>query len=251
MARPSTRREWASSSAARYSQSSQVAIGVLSPTPNRSRAGAAKSRHQVWGGGGGGVGDGGARAPPTVAPGEPRRAHQPGDPAGAAADAARAEGRPDARHAVGAPTLLSDLRDLRRQRLVRVGAGRDPATRPRVVPRAANVEYSAEDGDRIVGLLRRDEPLAAHKVSRAQEAAALRKISRSCWRISTSRRKRRNSSRSPVVGSPGCPCPSSTSARLIQPRSARSETPRSWASWGRPSPLVFASATASARNAGG
>ena len=69
---------------------------------------------------------------------------------------------------------------------------------PGVKARAADVEHAAHRLDRVLGLLRRDEPEDHHRVSLslAKKAAAFFRISRSSVRIRFSRRSRRSSSRS-------------------------------------------------------
>ena len=68
-------------------------------------------------------------------------------------------------------------------------------------PGPADAQHPAHDRDRVLGLLRRDEPEDPHRVSLslAKKAAAFFRMSRSSARIRFSRRNRRNSSRSSVV----------------------------------------------------
>jgi len=87
----------------------------------------------------------------------------------------------DARRAVGVPTLLVDLRALGGDLPIRSGARWDPAARPGVVAGARDAEHPTRERRGVGGLLRLDEPLAAHRVSCAKTAAALRRIARA-WR---------------------------------------------------------------------
>ncbi len=197
------------------------------------------------------VSDGGARPAPTVAADEARRAHQPGDTLARTAHPARAEFGVDARRTIRPATTRVDGGDLGGQRRIGLGAGRDPAARPRVVRRTGDLQHPAQERDGIGGLLLMDEPVAAHEVSFAKKAAAFFKISRSCLRTWFSRRSWRSSSRSSLVRSPGCPRPASASSCRSQWRSASDETPRSAASAGIERSLLRARRTASARNSGG
>ncbi len=138
------------------------------------------ARDAVGGGRVARIGDGGARPSSAVAADEAGGAQQARDPAHATADTTHPQRGVDPRRAVGAAAARVDERDLVGQRLVGGGARRDPAVRPRVVAGAGNPQYPAEDRDGVVGPLRPDEPLVVHKVSCAKEAAAFRKISRSC-----------------------------------------------------------------------
>ena len=108
----------------------------------------------------------------------------------------------DPRHPVDAAVRLVDRPDA----LGQPGVGERPlarrARRPLVVARAANAQPRTCQGDRGAGLLHRDEPVHAHRVSVsfAKKAAARLSRSRSCARRAFSRRSRRSSSRSSVSG---------------------------------------------------
>src|SRR5581483_4984989 len=125
------------------------------------------------------------------------------------------------------------------------------STLPGVEAGAGDAEHPAEQRDRVVGLLRRDEPEAAHRVSlsRAKKAAAFFRISRSCSSIRTLRRSSRSSARSSVVRPSRLPA--STAACAVHTRSVSVEIPRSPATSFRERPLLRYSATASRRNSGG
>src|SRR3954468_24823059 len=112
----------------------------------------------------------------------------------------------------------------------------------------ADTEHAAHELDRVLGLLRRDEPEDPHRVSLslAKKAAAFFRMSRSSARIKFSRRNRRNSSRSSEVKPSASPA--STSTWRDQLRSDCSEQPSSRASCGIGRPLERSKRTASARN---
>ena len=83
---------------------------------------------------------------------------------------------------------------------------------PRVIARTRHAEHAAHGLDRVLGLLRRDEPEDHRRVSLslAKKAAAFLRISRSSASVRTSRRSRRSSSRSSEVKPSALP--SSTSS---------------------------------------
>ena len=101
--------------------------------------------------------------------------------------------------AVGAVDLDGSARSARRRSRARALG---TLARPVVVARAADAEQPAGHGDRGAGLLRRDQPVDAHRVSvsAAKKAAARLSRSRSCFSRAFSRRSRRSSSRSALVG---------------------------------------------------
>ena len=113
------------------------------------------------------------------------------------------------------------------QALVLARARRRLAGLPRVIARAADAEHAAHRLDRVLGLLRRDEPEDHRRVSLslAKKAAAFLRISRSSVSVRTSRRKRRSSSRSSEVRPSAWP--SSTSTCRDQLRSDCGEHPSS------------------------
>src|SRR5438876_5940328 len=77
---------------------------------------------------------------------------------------------------------------------------------PDVERAPGHLEHATQHNDRVLGLLHRDEPIAAHRVvSLAKKAAAFRRISRSSSSTRFSRRKRASSSRSAVVNPSRCP----------------------------------------------
>src|SRR5437667_431048 len=97
--------------------------------------------------------------------------------------------------AVGAAALAVDACDpLDEPRICESAIRRWPPF-PGVKARAGDAEQVAHQRDRVVGLLRRDEPKQAHRVSLSftKKAAAFFKISRSCSSSSTRRRSSRNS----------------------------------------------------------
>src|SRR5581483_6959471 len=130
---------------------------------------------------------------------------------------------------------------------IRLGARRWFASPPGIVARTRDAGEPAEQGNGIAGLLRRDEPHAAHRVSLAKQAAAFFRISRSSWSVLTSRRRRRSSSRSSVVRAPGGPWPASTRACCTQRRKDSVAMPRSPAICRMLLPLVCTNCSASAR----
>jgi len=195
--------------------------------------------------------DGRAGASPPVTADAPGRVPQAGHALAGTADTVRPQRRRHPRRARRPAAARIRGGDVRRHGLVGPGAGRDPAARPGVVGRAGHIQDPAQQRERRVRPLRAAGPLAAHTVACAQEAAAFRRSSRSCRSVCTSRRSRRNSSRSSVVRSPGCPRPASASSCRSQWRSASDDTPRSAASAGIDFSLPRAKRTASARNSGG
>ena len=91
---------------------------------------------------------------------------------------------------------------------------------PRVVPARGDSEHSGHRGNAALDLIRSDEPVELPgPVSRANQAVAFAKMSRASRRRGISRRTRRSSSRSAVLG-PSPRRPSSRSAGTTQLRSA-------------------------------
>src|SRR5215218_5353685 len=206
------------------------------------------------------------RSPQTRTPGHPDRrpaapaADQAADPGGAhealhalAADPlAVAEDQlgMHARRPVDLAVVLVDLADPDGQPLVLERPLAGLACLPGVKARTADLQGAAHDRDRVLGLLRGDEPEHAHRLrsSDAKKAAAFFKFSRSSVTTRSSRRKRRSSSRSSELRPAALP--SSTSSWRAQLRSDCGEQPSSRASWGTGRPLERSNRTASARNSG-
>ena len=100
------------------------------------------------------------------------------------------------------------------------GQGRWASVVPRIVPAGRDLQHPAHGGHAVFGLVRRHELESldgSESVSRANQAAAFRRMSRSSRRVLTSRRRRRTSSRSSVVR-PSARWPSSRSAYVSQLR---------------------------------
>src|SRR5215217_2220924 len=154
----------------------------------------------------------------------------------------------DARRPIDAPEPLMDLGDPDGQALILDRPRRRLARLPGMKSRPADIEHAAHDRDRVLGLLRGDEPEDPHRVSLslAKKAAAFFRMSRSSARIRFSRRSRRSSSRSSVVKPSALP--SSTSTWRDQFRNDCSEHPSSRANCGIGRPLDLSNRTASARN---
>ena len=132
IAQPTTRREWASSSTARYSQPSCVGdVRDVAEPEAVGRRGREVARDEVRRGRVRRVGDRGARAPPPVAADEARRAHQPRHALAGAAHARRPQLGVDARRAVGPAAARMDGGDLRRSAPRRPGRGPRPRGAPR------------------------------------------------------------------------------------------------------------------------
>src|SRR6266536_3090562 len=195
--------------------------------------------------------EGGAELAPLHVSRHPGGSHQSLDPLAAQPDPLIAEVEVDPPSAVAVTAARVHPADPLGQRRVGERPRRRWPLLPGVEARARDTEHAAHQRDRVVGLLRRDEPEAAHRVSlsRAKKTAAFFKISRSCSSVRTFRRSSRNSWRSSLV-SPSRR-PPSTSACRAQIRSVSVETPRSTAISlsGRPDRLY--SSTASRRNSGG
>jgi hypothetical protein len=107
----------------------------------------------------------GQTAPPTpVAAFEASGAHQSGH---AFAAHLHAQAQPQlgvhARGAVGGAAAGVDLADLLEQRLVSYCPLRQRPARPGVVARACHTQHAGKTGDRMVGFLLIDQPVAAHR----------------------------------------------------------------------------------------
>jgi hypothetical protein len=140
--------------------------------------------------------------PPTAA----RAPRVPGRSAQRLSSAAPLAGDPDAmsepqfgvhpRSAIHPTVAVMDLADaLKQPRIAELPIRRRP-TSPRLIPGSRDPEDLAHQGDRMIGLLRLDEPELAHRISsRAKKAAAFRRIS-PCSNRLTRPRSSRSSSRS-------------------------------------------------------
>ena len=124
-------------------------------------------------------------------------AHQPLDPLLADADALPAKGPVNARAAVPLAALRVRRRDLDGELRVRLRPLAARPLLPGVVAAAGDLEHLAQNGDRVVRLLRVDE-LEHHPFSFAKKAAAFFNISRSISSRLTRLRSSRSSSRSPL-----------------------------------------------------
>src|SRR5437588_10224812 len=95
----------------------------------------------------------------------------------------------DAAGAIGTAALAVDRGDPLTEPGVGERAIRRRPPLPGVEAGAGNAEQPAHQRDRVAGLLRRDDPIQAHRVSLsfAKKAAAFFKISRSCSSNSTRR----------------------------------------------------------------
>lgn len=108
----------------------------------------------------------------------------------------------DARRAVGGAGVLMDRLDALIKPNILAVALRQITTAPGVVARAGNVKGAAEGGDRMQSLIGGYEPEdspGSECVSRANQAAAFFRISRSSLSRRFSRRRRWSSSRSSEV----------------------------------------------------
>ena len=115
---------------------------------------------------------------------------------------------------------LMQLYDLLPEERVASRSCRRCAFAPRIVPAGGDLQHAAHGGDAIGGLMRlheREDLEGAVSVSRANQAVAFDKISRSSRSCLFSLRSRPNSSRSCVV-SPSLRRPPSSSSCLIQLR---------------------------------
>src|SRR5690606_32545638 len=94
------------------------------------------------------------------------------------------------------------------------------ALAPGGVGGAGHVQHPAQPDERVVRLLRMDQPVQrGHRsLSFTQKAVALFRISIVCCCSRSSLRSRRSSSRSALVSSPGAPSPWPALARRYQPR---------------------------------
>src|SRR5439155_11877172 len=134
--------------------------------------------------------DGRFRPLPRHRSGEPLYPHKPLDPLTADVDALLTKSGVDTAGAIGAAALAVDLRDPLNQPGISESTIGRRSPLPSVEARARNAEQPAHQRDRVVGLLRRDEPKQVHRVSLSftKKAAAFFRISRSCSSSNTRRR---------------------------------------------------------------
>ena len=156
-------------------------------------------------------------AVPMAGAHQARLTHQTSDPLAAVPLSAPTQIGMDARRPVGLPrTGMHRLDALQQGRVGRGVGGRWPL-QPGVVARLGHAEHACHCGNRERGLVRAhepEEPDGSVPVSRANQAAAFDRISRSGRNCLFSRRSRVNSSRSAAVR------PGATSSRRPSFRSA-------------------------------
>jgi hypothetical protein len=91
-------------------------------------------------------------------------AHQPGDPLAAHAYVqAQPQLGMHARSAIGSAAAGMDLLDLVGERLVSQRARRGGPRGEGVIARACHTQHAGKTGDRMVGFLLIDQPIAAHR----------------------------------------------------------------------------------------
>src|SRR6266540_2186256 len=200
-----------------------------------------------------GVAAGQAR-PPSPAPmaaHQPLGAHQPRHPLAADLHATGdLQLGMDPRSAVGATTVTVDPTDLRKQSPIGALAGARATAVPVVEACWGDAHRSAAPPDPVLLAVLIDEPVAGHLVvSLAKNAAACLRISRSIRSSATSRRSRRNSSRSLLVSPSSSPW--SMRSWVTHWRSVSRLRPSSRATWVTVLSLERTSATASRRNSAG
>ena len=217
IAQPTTVRLNASTTTDRYKKPEAVGTYVMSATHSssgplasksrftRSAAGAARSLRVV------------VATPSSAHALQACFAHQASDAFASHASAPIAQFGVDTRRAVGAARALVDGTDLFDQHRVLSLSPRGGSFAPRVVAAGGDAQHSAHGGNGEFGLVRfyeREDLPGTSPVSRANQAAAFAKISRSCLRQRNSLRSWRSSSRSAAVV-PSDRTPSSRSAFLI------------------------------------
>ena len=196
-----------------------VALDISDPQPVRG-LGLEATLDQVRRGAGLGVTTRGARPLATTHPGQALPHASPerpacGSPACPQRPAPRESSAPRTSQAA-----FVNRSHARAQRLVRGLARRALTGAPRVVPARGDTEYPGHRGDSKLGLIRSHELVdLPGTVSRANQAVAFAKMSRSSRSRRFSRRRRRSSSRSAVLG-PSPRRPSSRSACTTQLRIA-------------------------------
>ena len=165
---------------------------------------------------------------PAAHPHQAGRLHEPGDALAAHKGALRGQFGMDAGRPIGLAGAGVDRADLLGEGRVGLGPNRARAGLPRVVPAGRDAQHLAHGGDAVgglVGLHALESVLGIEPVSRANQAAAFFKMSRSSRSILFSRRSRRNSARSSVV-SPSSRRPSSRSAWRSQSSGSSGRTAR-------------------------
>ena len=162
--------------------------------------------------------------------GDARGAHHPRDPLAADRHAVVGQVGVNPRRAVRAPAASVNLPHTGGQLGIGLGASRRGASTPRVVPARGDTEHAGHRGDAEPSLIRTHEPVVfPGPISRANQAVAFAKISRSSRSRRTSRRSRRISSRSSVF-SPSLRAPASRSACATHFRMASADGSNSRAS---------------------
>ena len=162
----------------------------------------------------------GARPLATAHPGQACLTHHPSHPLAAHRRALSGQLRVNPGRSVRPSAAFVNRPHARAQRLVRGLARRALTCTPRVVPARGDSEHSGHRGDSKLGLIRSHEPVdLPGTVPRANQAVAFAKISRSSRSRRFSRRRRRSSSRSAVLG-PSPRRPSSRSPCTTQLRIA-------------------------------
>src|SRR6266851_1862676 len=154
------------------------------------------------------------------------------------------------RPAIRAARVVEDGLDTLSELIIRYPAGREAMLVPVIEGGPGDLEQLARLGDvAALHLLRLDEPIPVHRVSRAKKATALFKISRSSRASRRSLRSCATSARSTVV-KPSARTPSSRSACLTHSRTAVSVSFNSRATPPAVLPGWRTSATTSALNSG-
>ena len=196
-----------------------VALDVGHPQPVRG-LGLEATLDQVRRGAGLGVTTRGARPLATTHSGQACLTHHPRHPLAAHRRALSGQLGVNPRRPVRPTAAFVNRSHARAQRLVRGLARRALTGAPRVVPARGDTEYPGYRGGSKRGLIRSHEPVdLPGTVSRANQAVAFAKMSRSSRSRRFSRRRRRSSSRSAVLG-PSPRRPSSRSACTTQLRIA-------------------------------
>ena len=155
------------------------------------------------------VAPGGLRRTPAAGARDPGAAHQPPDPLGADPLAAGLQLGVDARSpvplAIGAPDLLDPLAQLR----IPSRSCRRSSTHPCVVAAGGETQHPTHGAHRPGGLIRLHEPESLPGIaslSRANQAAARFRMSRSMRSCLFSRRSRRSSTSSSVLSPSALSC---------------------------------------------
>ena len=177
-----------------------------------------------------GISTRGARPLATAYSGQPRLAHHPSYALAAHRCALSGQFRVNPRRPVRPTATFVNRPHTGAQRLVRLLTHRALTLAPRIEPARGDAEHPGHGGDTKLGLIRSHEPVdLPGTVSRANQAVAFAKMFRSSRSRRFSRRRRRSSSRSAVLG-PSARCPSSRSACTTQLRIACADGSNSRAS---------------------